>query len=166
MDPTRPSSHLRRPAVPTAGLGPLQLLLSSSTDLGGESALPTFAGRGVYAASFLWRGEADLLAAGSGLRYRAQARATAATRVGLDGGLSQTALELELAGTQTIPLLITGHKYRTPQPSLEHRHHLYSAAKRVCLFGGDPRLVQPLCAGLGALDQFGRGSVWWPWSER
>src|SRR5450759_4199375 len=105
MDPTRPSRNLRRPAVPTAGLGPLQLLLPSPTGLGGESALPAFAGRGIYAASFLWRAKADLLAAGSGLRYRAQAGATAASRDGLDGELSQSALASEPAGTQTYPSL-------------------------------------------------------------
>jgi hypothetical protein len=32
---------------------------------------------------------------------------------------------------------------------LEHGHHIYTHAQRVCVFNGYYRLVQPICVGLG-----------------
>jgi len=46
---------------------------------------------------------------------------------------------------------------RASQSCLECRHHLYSAVERVCIFGGNHRLVFPICVVLSDLKQFGDG---------
>ena len=46
---------------------------------------------------------------------------------------------------------------RVSQSCLERRHHLYSAVERVCIFGGDYRLVFPVCVVLSTFKQFGDG---------
>src|SRR5208283_1707219 len=72
-----------------------------------------------------------------------QTGAAAVAGHGFDGRLSQAAFESQPLGAQAFPVFAEGFGHRAAQSSLEHRHHLYSAAGRVRLSGGGHRLVQP-----------------------
>jgi hypothetical protein len=155
MDPTPPSPVVRAAPMRAAGPGCGQLLLPGGSGVGGEPFLSAIAGRGIYAPSLLRGAQNDGLAALAALRGGAKAGAAAVAGHGFDGGLSQAAFESQPLGTQAVSLFAQGLGHRAAQSSLEHRHHLHSAAGRVCLLGGGPRLVQPLRAGLGVVDQLG-----------
>jgi hypothetical protein len=155
MDPTPPSSIVRAAPMRAAGPGSGQLLLPGRSRVGGEPFLPAIAGRGIYTTPLLRGAQNDGVAALATLCGGSQTGAAAAASHGFDGRLCQTAFESQSLGAQAFPLFTEGFGHRTAQSSLEHRHYLHSAAGRVCLPGGGPRLVQPLRAGLGVVDQLG-----------
>src|ERR1035437_7777448 len=155
MDPTQTSTLVSAPPMRPAGPGCGQLLLPTGPGVGGEPLLPAIVGRGIYPPSLLWRAQNDGLAAHAAPCGGSQAGAAPAAGHGFDGRLSQAPFELQPIGPQAISLFAEELGHRATQSSLEHRHHLHSAAGRVCLSGGGHRLVQPLRAGLGVVDQFG-----------
>src|SRR5258708_38744399 len=157
MDRFFTSAFVDGAAVPTAGACPVQLLLLGGAGVATKPALHAFVGRGIHASSFLRGAQDDLLAAAVGLWGGTQAGAANAAPDGFDGLLAQAAFEFEPARAPAVSLLVRGCKNREGQSGLEHRHHLYSAARGLCVFGRDSGLVQPLRAGVGVVDQFGVG---------
>ena len=155
MDSTPPSRIIRAEPVRAAGPGAGQLLLPSGAGVGGEPGLSALAGRGIYPASVLWGAQNDGLAAVAGPCGGAQTGAATAAGHGFDGGVSQAPLEPQPLGPPAVSLFVEGVGHRAAQPSLEHRHHLHSAARRVCVSDGGHRLVQSLCVGLGDVDHLG-----------
>src|ERR1019366_2888103 len=155
MDYSQTSSLVGAAAVPTAGPGSGQLLLSSRAGVGGQSALHAIAGSGIYRSSLLRSAEDDGLVATAGACRGAQAGAAPAPCDGADGGVSEAAFEPQSIGLPALSVSVEGPGHRAPQPSLEHRHHLHPAAGWICFLGGDPGLVQPLCARLGTIDYVG-----------
>jgi len=157
MDPTSTSAVVNSAAVPTAGIGLRQLLLSGGAGVSGESGLLALAGRGIHSASVLRGAQNDLPIAAGGPSGGTQAGASFAADDGVDGGVSEAPFELPSAGSPAFSLPAQGPGDRAAQSGLEHRHHLHPAAGRIRLPGGGPRLVQPLRVGLGTVDQLGNG---------
>src|SRR6266581_4919700 len=155
MDSTQTFTAVGPAAMCLIGNGGGQLLLPGGARVGGEPSLPALARRGVYAASFLWRAQNDGLVAIAALCGGTKAGAAIAASHGFDGCLSQATFESQSLAPQALSLLVEGVGHRAAQSSLEHRHHLYPSAGRVCLSGGGHRLVQPLRLGLGVVDQSG-----------
>src|SRR4051812_20551579 len=155
MDSTQTFTAVDPAAMWLVRNGNSQLLLPGGARVSGEPLLPALARRGVYAASLLWRAQNDVLAAIAALCGGTQAGAPIAASHGLDGRLSQATFESQSLAPQAVSLLVEGVGHRAAQSSLEHRHYLYPSAGWVCLSGGGHRLVQPLRAGLGVVDQSG-----------
>src|SRR3954453_5755773 len=137
MDHSSTSTDLSAAAVRAVGPGPIQLLLSSAAGILGEPVLHAMAGPGIHRTTVLRRGEDDGRIAEPGPSGGAQTSAAVAPGNGIDGGLRQTSIESQSIGAQALSLSVKGRGHRAPQSGLEHRYHLHSLARRVCLLGCD-----------------------------
>src|SRR6266542_1468830 len=155
MDRTKTSGLIGGAAVRAAGPGAVQLLLPAPTRVSGELEIHAPAGRRIHATSILRRAQNDRLAARARLCCGTQTSATIAANDGIDGDLCQAAFEPEWIGAPAISISVRGGENPAGQPGLERRHYLYSAARGLCIFGGGVGLVQPVCVGVGAVEQPG-----------
>src|SRR6266542_911790 len=155
MDRTKTSALIGGAAVRVAGAGTVQLLLPAATGVGGEPEIHAAAGPRIHAAPILRGHQNDPMAARARLCGGTQTSAAVATNDGFDGDLRQAAFEPERGGAPAIPLSVRGRENPAGQPGLERGHYLCSTARGVCVFGGGVGLVQPVCVGLGAIEQLG-----------
>src|SRR6266576_5481501 len=139
MDQSPPSAVVGPAPMRTLGLGAGQLLLCAATGVGAEPVLPENVGRGVHAASLLWGAQDDGVAAATRPWRGAQAGAAFTPDDGIDGGLCQAAFESKPAVSPAFSVSVEGRGHCPAQPSVEHRHHLYPTAGRVCLSGRSAR---------------------------
>src|SRR5271166_3982857 len=119
MDSTPPSPIVRAAPMRAAGPGCGQLLLPSGSGVAGEPFLPAIARRGIYTTPLLWGAQNDDVAAFATLCGGSQAGAPVAAQHGVDGRLSQAALEPQPLGAQALSLFAQGLGHRAAQSSLE-----------------------------------------------
>src|ERR1700756_1618739 len=104
MDPAPIKTPVRAPPMRAAGPGPGQLLLPGGAGVGAEPPVPALAGRGIYPPSILRGAQDDGVAAPATPCGGSQAGAAPVAEHGVNGRLSQAALEPESPGAQALSL--------------------------------------------------------------
>src|SRR5271165_209881 len=124
------------------------VLLSSRHRDGGEPLADATAGRAVSDEAVLWQSKDGRGLGRPGPRGQPQACATADAA---DGHRSAGATSIHVAAGQRsscVPLFVARGEHHAFGPRVERGYHVYSAAWRLRVPGGDHRLVQSLCAVL------------------
>ncbi len=121
-----------------------------------ESGLDAASGRAIHADAILWGSEDARMAGPSRLRGQCEACAPAPAANGIGSDLRETEAVGFGARASDLSVSATRAANCKAQSSMGNRHHLYPHAARVCVFGGDYGLVQPLRSVLGAVDHAGR----------
>ncbi len=111
-------------------------------------------GRAVYEDTVLRKPEDGGVLKSRGLRCESEAGAEADAGDGGFWGLSGSPHKPEPPGASCLSVLTRWGDDRAPEPRLERGHYLCSAGERVCVFGGHPGLVFPICVVFSALQQF------------
>ena len=132
------------------------VLLRIGAGESGEFGLDAPVGRVTSQASGVWESAASSDAAPRRSGSQPQASSTAAGIDGLRSRLSQTQSEpaWRRAPDLSVPAERAGNQ--RSGPGLVQRHHLRADGSWVHVFGGGDGLVEPVCAGLGAVQQLGQ----------
>jgi len=120
-----------------------------------EFGLDAASGRAIYADAVLWGSEDARMAGPSGLRGQCEACAPTPAANGIGSNLRETAAVDTIGRSSNLSVSATRAADCKAQSSMGNRHHLYSYAARICVFGGDHGLVQPLRFVLGVVDHAG-----------
>src|SRR6185312_7700692 len=113
--------------------------------------------QGIHRASVFWQSANDGGSAtpGTGGEPQTGAAPDAAHETG--GDLSETANNGAWRWPQDLPVPAAKPGNQAAKPGVERGHHLCAATSRFPVSGGDPGLVQPLCADVEVVEQPGRG---------
>src|SRR5450631_3668288 len=145
MDRSLSSEPNHPTAVRTAGSAAFELLLSAEAGERENTTPAPQAGPTLPEAPVLRQPQN-----GRRTESKSQAHPTPDAYPGHRSPLSKTEFEPPRCESPSLSLSAARHRYRTAQPSLEHRYYLHSHAWWLSLFGRGDGLVQPLCTQLGA----------------
>src|SRR5215831_14609630 len=143
------------PAMPADGSFAIRVVLHPGGRERGKPRADAPAGRAVHAHALLWGASHDVLAGAARPWGEREAGAAADAADGTGSDLSETAAVGARTRTPDLSLSPAGVEDRSTQPGVGQRYHLYWAAPRVYLSGGDPGRVQPLRGGLGSVGIVG-----------
>src|ERR1035441_4904579 len=132
------------------------VLLRTAAGEPGESRLDAAAGRVASGTSGLWESAADGAFATRGPGAQSQ---TGGAATGVDGGasgLSQAQPEPARRRAPDLPLPPGRAGNQWSGPGLVQRHHVCADGLRVHVSGGGDGLVEPVCVGLGTIQQSGQ----------
>src|SRR6266571_5492729 len=133
-----------------------RVLLRAGAGESGELGLDASVGRIASKTSGLWESEANSYPSPRRPGGQPQARGAAAGVDGIRSRLSQAQPEPTWRRAPDLPVPLGRAGNQRSGPSLVQRHHLRADGQWVHVFGGGDGLVEPVCAGLGAVQQFGQ----------
>jgi hypothetical protein len=152
MDRTFKRPDHRRTAVRVAGLVPLELVLQEQGRQPTESAVDAIDRRAVYAETVFRLAEDHRLAAQAGTPGEPQASRTADADNGAGGDLSEASAEQARARPSNLSIPSSEYEGGAAESGMVYGHNLCAAGPGICLFSGNYRLVQPVRAGVGDID--------------
>ena len=133
-----------------------QLLLRTLPGECGELESDAAIGRVAFEASGLWKSATDSFAETGRPGDQPQTGESIDERHGTSDDLSQETNEPTGSWPSNISVSAGRPGNMRSKSSLVQRYHLCSDGGRLSVFGGSDGLVEPLCAGLGTVQQYGQ----------
>src|SRR5574341_2468899 len=121
-----------------------------------EPGVDAAIGRAASGVSGVWQSALDRAAAARRLRSEPEAGATVAAGDGGGGGVSAAGLEPAGSGTPDLPVSVNRRGNQRSGPGVVERHYVCANGLWVHVFGGGDGLVEPLCGGVGVVQQPGQ----------
>ena len=161
MDRSGASFDIGPPPVRVAGTGTLELVLRAAGDR--ERREPSTDApdrRAVPEAAVLRVSAHDPVAAGEGVEGEREAGGAVDAADGAAGHVAGPTYQSAASWAGDLPLPAEGLGNQGSERGVVRRHHLRAAAARFPVPGGDHGLVQPLCGGVGVVEQSGFGVMY------
>src|SRR5215471_5004800 len=143
--------------VPVGRAVAVRLVLSTARRERTESGTDAGLGRAIHADTFLWCAENDEGAPRARLRHQSEKSPAATAADGTGSDLSETTAVAAGAWSSDLSLPAASCRDHATQSSVVKRYNLHPATRWLHLSGSCHRLVQPVRAQLGNIDEPGCG---------
>ena len=143
-------------AVRTGGDLAQRVLLRAGAGERGESGVDAAVGRVASGTSGVWESAFDCGVAAGRPGGQSQARGATAAVDGGGGGVSQAVVEFTRGGTADLSLPVGRAGNQRSGSGVVQRHYVRADGRRVHVSGGGDGLVEPVCAGVGVVQQLGQ----------